>query len=80
YPQVNWNEKGQNIKKILDLLKRNEGKTISYNEVLFVDDHLSNINKAKAACPGINVLHIGSDISKVTEVIKFLEKYENREH
>lgn len=71
YPQVNWNDKGQNIKKILELLQKN-GEKINYNEVIFVDDHLSNINKAKAACPGINALHIGSDISKVTELVKYL--------
>jgi len=72
YPQVNWNDKGQNIKKILELLQKNDGKTIQFNEVLFIDDHFSNINKAKAACPGINTLHIGSNISKVTELLKFL--------
>lgn len=72
YPQVNWNDKGQNIKKILELLQKNNDKKINCNEVIFVDDHLSNINKVKAACPGINALHIGSDISKVTELIKYL--------
>jgi magnesium-dependent phosphatase-1 len=72
YPQVNWNDKGQNIKKVLELLRKNNGTIIHCNEILFVDDHLSNINKAKAACPGINAVHIGSNISQVTEIIKFL--------
>jgi magnesium-dependent phosphatase-1 len=72
YPQVNWDDKGQNIKIVLDLLRKNDGKIIRCEEALFVDDHLSNINKAKEACPGIKTLHLGSEISKVTEVINFL--------
>jgi magnesium-dependent phosphatase-1 len=72
YPQVNWNDKGQNIKKVLELLRKNNGIIINFDEVLFVDDHLSNVNKATAACPGINAIHLGGTISKVTEIIKFL--------
>lgn len=71
HPQINWNDKGQNIKKVLKLFEEN-GNNINCNETLFVDDHMSNIRKAKAACPEIVALHIGSDISKVTEIIKFL--------
>lgn len=72
YPQVNWNDKGQNIKRILELIQKNEGKIINYDEVLFVDDHMSNIKRATEACPGILALHIGSDISKVTDIINYL--------
>ncbi|MGQ9723365.1 MAG: magnesium-dependent phosphatase-1 [Candidatus Jordarchaeum sp.] len=72
YPQVNWNDKGQNIKNILELLEKNDGIIINCKEVLFVDDHLSNVEKANNACPGIVALHLGSDISKVTEIKNFL--------
>ena len=72
YPQVDWNDKGQNIKKVLNLLQENNGKKLNYSEVLFVDDLLPFINKVAAACPGIRTLHIGSDISKVTEIMGFL--------
>ncbi len=72
YPQINWGDKGQNIKRVLELLQKNDGKIVNCDEVIFVDDHMSNINKATKVCPGIVALHIGSDISKVTEIINFL--------
>ncbi|WXG41560.1 MAG: magnesium-dependent phosphatase-1 [Candidatus Freyarchaeum deiterrae] len=72
YPQVDWGDKGQNIKKVLNLLRENDGKILKYDEVLFVDDLLPFIKNAKAACPGIKTLHIGSEISVVTEIMNFL--------
>nr|MDO8077407.1 magnesium-dependent phosphatase-1 [Candidatus Freyarchaeota archaeon] len=72
YPQVNWGDKGENIRRVLSLLKEKDGINIDCSEVLFVDDHISNIERAKRACPGILALHIGRDISRVTEIINYL--------
>jgi len=72
YPQVNWEDKGQNILRIIELLRKNDGKGRKGEEILVVDDHLSNIGTAIKACPGIKALHIGTDISRVTEIINYI--------
>ena len=72
YPQVNYRDKGENVKNLLTILHERHGVVIGYEEVLFVDDSRAHVFNVKHLCPGIKVLHIGSDISDVTEIKKYI--------
>ncbi|MFB0562772.1 MAG: magnesium-dependent phosphatase-1 [Candidatus Lokiarchaeia archaeon] len=72
YPQINYRDKGENVRNLLILLKEKLGEDINFEETIFVDDSKAHIFNVKNLCPGINVLHIGSDISNVTEILKYI--------
>ena len=72
YPQVNYRDKGENVKDLVDILRRKHGKDIKYEEIIFVDDSRAHIFNVKNRCPNIKVLHVGSDISDITEIEKFV--------
>ncbi|MGQ9722996.1 MAG: magnesium-dependent phosphatase-1 [Candidatus Jordarchaeum sp.] len=72
YPQINYRDKGQNVKNLLNLINENLGENINFENVIFVDDSRAHIFNVKTLCPGITVLHIGSDISEVTEILKYI--------
>ena len=72
YPQVNYRDKGENVRNLLNLLKEKLWEAINFEEIIFVDDSRAHIFNVKNLCPGINVLHVGSDISDVTEIMKYI--------
>lgn len=72
YPQINYRDKGENVKNLLNLLSEKLGEIINFEEIVFVDDSKAHIFNVKNLCPGINVLHIGSGISDVTEIVKHI--------
>jgi magnesium-dependent phosphatase-1 len=72
YPQVNYRDKGENVKNLLNTIYENHGEKINYDEIIFVDDSEAHIFNVKNLCPGIKVLHLGSDISSVTEIKNYL--------
>ncbi|MFB0560157.1 MAG: magnesium-dependent phosphatase-1 [Candidatus Lokiarchaeia archaeon] len=72
YPQINHKGKNRNIKAILKLLKERDGIEINYSEVLFVDDQELNLKSVRKGCPGINALHLGSDINSISQILKLL--------
>lgn len=72
YPQVNYRDKGENVNNLLNLLNEELGEVIGFEEIIFVDDSRAHIFNVQNLCPGINVLHIGSDISDITEIIKYI--------
>ncbi len=62
FPSINWNPKGERIKNIIDDMK------LRAENILFVDDNISNLHEAAYYCPGIQTC-TPDELSSSTEQI-----------
>ena len=62
-PKINWNDKGENIKNLINEL------TLRPQDSIFIDDNLIEIKKVKNIVTGINTLHLSEPI-EILNIIK----------
>lgn len=75
FPQVNWQRKSRNVRRIVELVREKMGVDLDFAEVLFVDDSEFNVMDVKGGCPGVRVLQVGRDIPSITLLLEKLDSY-----
>lgn len=67
FPSIDWNPKGQRIKKIISDMNLRDANT------LFIDDNIQNLNEAKFYCGNI-MIKLPNELSELYDVAKNSEK------
>lgn len=75
FPQVNWQKKSHNIRKIVELVREKLRVNLDFEEVIFIDDSEFNVIDARKECPGIKAFQIGRDIPSIALLYEDLDSF-----
>jgi len=75
FPQVNWQKKSQNVRKIVELVREKLGVNLDFEEVIFIDDSEFNVTDVKNRCPGVKAFRVGRDIPSIALLYENLDSF-----